>query len=166
MDDDLFDRFIKDTLKLLRGSDAETVCDDLNNLAKEDPKIKEEFCVIAVTAASGARVNVNNLDNAFIKDIPNDKLSNFRIGTGWNFSKLSCAGHLILENSESEGVKKVQEGMTRRIGGKSIFSMDITKISVSKERAKILEENRRKWGIASHNKVKGFLLGTRFSNEA
>ena len=162
MEPNLVNKFIKDTVKLLRGTDAVTTCAELAELADADPVFKEEIVVISVTAASSSRVNVDNLDANMMEHVRGDLAKRFRVNNKWNFSKLACIGHCILEVSGGGRLKEIQDGMQNRIGGISIFSMNVDKLTVSEKRAGILKDNRKKWGEVNVKQVMVFLEDTQF----
>ena len=162
MDKDDFDKFVKDTLKLLTGTSAAEVSESLDNAKTSSPIAREEMALLCVTAAVGVRKNIDDLDKDIIEDITSEDIKPFRIGTRYNFGKLCCAGHMILEVANGPEVKPIQDAMIRRIGAKSVFSMLMVPASVSQTRGKILSENKAKWGNFDVKNIQNFLKGTRY----
>ena len=162
MEDDSFNEFIVSTMKLLTGTNAQQVAADLEALKSLPVAEKEEFATICITAAVGVRKNVEEIPVDRVKDVTGDSTKAFKINGRWNFAKLACAGNMILEESDSNSIAVLQKGMQNRIGSKSIFSMLLIPNTVSITRAKILSENKNKWGLYDKGNVGLFLKNTRF----
>ena len=139
--------FVKSTLKLIEGTTAKEASAVLVTLTDQAAEVKSAIVKISVIAAVGARVNINSFAPEVVKDIPANIRALLSIGNSWNFTLLAIIGNIALEQSTATEV--LAKAYTRRIGGKSIFSTDLSNTSVSNTRLKILKENKAKWGMPS-----------------
>ena len=165
MDDEKFNRFLSLCIKLANGTDANKVSVELGANAEDNLASKEEIVMLSVTAAIGARVNLTSMDASLISEIADGAKGRFVIDNRWNFTKLACAGHCFLHVSNTDALAEIKKAMKKRIGGSSIFSLDEDNMTVSKTRAKILLENKSKWGKPNVEAIAHYLVGTRFYGE-